>query len=1174
MRLRLLLAALLLIAAGSAGAQERVAVRGGAHADFGRLVFDWTSPVEYGATIEDGRLIVTFDRATEFDTSSAERHLFRYLETVRRSEDGRSLTFDLTRAFGLETFRLDTKVVVDLLQDASQVSAVPAPAAAAATARLLAAVPADTPPPASEPSAQAQAQPQPQAQPQSQPQSLPEVRVRVGEHTAFERLVFDWPAPVGYQVEQDASGARVVFERPARLDVSRLQADPPSLLRRFEDRRVDGKLSVALQYLPGTRVRAFADGPRVVVDLLRPDGREPQTASAAETVPSPDTAGSDSPQAESLQAESDTGDRSDSVGAVEQTAAGEAVGAPTPLIPAAPAVAPAQDAEPSAEAAAPPEQDAQISSQAREEQPTEAAADVAAETAFVVREVLPDVEARPAPGTHSSQTPPVLLRFAWPEGVGAVALRRGAALLLGFDRAAPVDLAEAVAEVAPELGPARAETVEDGSLLSFDEAGLYAARLWRDDGGWLVEFHRAGGEWAGNPPLVVEREADSASLRVAVDRPRRLLSLKDPGGGDRLLLVPLAREGEAIFEGRQSPAFDLLSTYQGIAILPRLEPLKVDLTGDGVVIVAPGPAVTPASELSDASVSPAAVEARLFDLETWRQGGPEEFNARRQELQRGAVQVEGARQGLARLDLARFYFAHGLASETLGMLALIDRENADLRAGPQVMLMEAASRLITGDHAEAQALLAGPSLLEEPEADLWRAALAAEAQDWPAAASLFARSSALIADYARPMRVRLGHSAAEAALESGDIGAAAEHLERTEEDLLTDLEQARHDFLGALLISAEGNDEEAEEILRRLAGSGLGAPAVQARLALVDRALASGDLPAAEAIEQLEQLRFAWRGDSFEFALLQRLADLYEQEVRWREALRALRQAATYFPGTPRAEAAAEDLRLLFSRVFLGPDRPDLPPLTALSLYEEFRELTPAGDRGNRLIEELVDRLVAVDLLPRAGDLLEDQVEFRLAGDEQARVGARLALIRLFDRQPRKALEALEMSEQPDLSEELARQRRHLQARALSDLDRAPQGLALLQGDESLDAQRLRAEILWAQRDWAAASVALGASLPEPSGTPLDATLSGQVLNLAVALTLAGDQQRLTELRNAWGDAMVAGPHSEAFALLSEELDPGSVATIAQQLAQVDRVQAFMATYRERLQETQLSDLN
>jgi hypothetical protein len=86
--------------------------------------------------------------------------------------------------------------------------------------------------------------------------------------------------------------------------------------------------------------------------------------------------------------------------------------------------------------------------------------------------------------------------------------------------------------------------------------------------------------------------------------------------------------------------------------------------------------------------------------------------------------------------------------------------------------------------------------------------------------------------------------------------------------------------------------------------------------------------------------------------------------------------------------------------------------------------------------------------------------------------------------------------------------------------------------------------------------------------------LSGQVLNLAVAHTLAGDRPALEALRAEWGAAMSAGPHAEAFTLLAEDLDPDSVATIAQQLAQVDRVQAFMASYRERLRETQLSDLN
>ena len=1160
-----LFACLLTLLPAIAAAQDSVPVRGGAHPDFGRLVFDWTSPVDYGARIENGRLIVTFDRRANFDTGSAERHLFRYLDAISVADEGRSLVFDLKQAYGLETFTLGTKVVVDLLRDTSQVSARPAPQAATAAG-------GEAPPPP-----QAPPQPQPQQQTQPQPQALPEVRVRVGEHSEFERLVFDWPAPVGYRVEQDVGAGSIVFERAARLDVRRLQEKPPSLLRRFEDRRADGQLSVLLQYVPGTRLRAFADGPRVVVDLLRPTEEAGQlVAPQTQTVTDVATDAAEPSPASPAMSEGESEQRT-------------ALRGPTPLVP--PAQSATEQVSPSATATA---EEERISSQdtASNEDPAQpqpdsarseaasAAGEAASDVPFVTRESLPDLEERPAPGARASQTPPVLLRFDWSEQVGAVALRRGAALLLGFDEVAPVDLVAAVTELAPELGEVRAETVEGGSLLRFDEADLYASRLWRDGEGWLVEFHRAGAEAFGNPPLIVEQQEGTSSLRIAVDGPRRLLSLSDPSSGDRLLLVPLAREGEALFEGRQTPAFDLLPTYQGIAVLPRLEPLDMALADDGVVISSSASAVTP-NGLGDDSGDGGEVtlaQPRLFDLPAWRLGGPEDFNAQRQELQRSVVRVEGDDLGLARLSLARFYFAHGLASETLGVLTLIERENPNLRADPQLMLMEAASRLMTGDHAGALDLLADPALLEEAEADLWRAALAAEAQDWPAAGGLFAQTHPLIEDYARPVRVRLGLAAAEAALEAGDIGAAALRLDGIEESLVTDLEQARYEFLRALLLAAEGDDDEADEMLERLAGSGLGAPTVQARLALIDRALAAGELPAAEAIERLEQLRFAWRGDSFEFALLQRLTGLYEQEGRWREALRALRQAATYFPGTPRAEAAAEQLRTLFARVFLGPDRPDLPPLTALSLYEEFRELTPAGDRGNRLIEELADRLVQVDLLPRASELLEDQVEFRLVGEEKARVGARLALIRLLNRQPREALDALEMSSEPELSADLVRQRRHLQARALSDLDRAGQGLALLQGDESLDALRLRAEILWAQRDWAAAAIALDATLPgpetAPSDAPLDPAVSGQVLNLAVAYTLAGDQTRLTELRSAWGGIMATGPHSEAFALLAEELDPDSVATIAQQLAQVDRVQAFMASYRERLSEAQLSDLN
>ncbi|MEJ0067681.1 MAG: hypothetical protein WDO24_01900 [Pseudomonadota bacterium] len=76
-----------------------------------------------------------------------------------------------------------------------------------------------------------------------------------------------------------------------------------------------------------------------------------------------------------------------------------------------------------------------------------------------------------------------------------------------------------------------------------------------------------------------------------------------------------------------------------------------------------------------------------------------------------------------------------------------------------------------------------------------------------------------------------------------------------------------------------------------------------------------------------------------------------------------------------------------------------LPPLTALALYDDFRDLTPPGPRGDKMIQNLADRLVAMDLLDRAGELLDYQIKNRLSGTEKARIGARLAVVQMLDPQ-------------------------------------------------------------------------------------------------------------------------------------------------------------------------------
>jgi tetratricopeptide (TPR) repeat protein len=786
------------------------------------------------------------------------------------------------------------------------------------------------------------------------------------------------------------------------------------------------------------------------------------------------------------------------------------------------------------------------------------------------------IDTATAPARSIDRGAPVPLRFDWPVQVAAAAYRRGASLWLAFDRPLSRDLTIVLKQLIPQFGPYKQYSLGGGTLIRISVPPVLVPQMRKEGMAWIVDLWSADRAEGPNIEAAVDGGVQPATISFAMPDAGRVMSFVDPELGDRLIVVPVTSAGRGLVQSRDFPQFRALSTYQGLAIQPLSNGTELTLAEGSVRIRDDGGlAISYGANLAllQSNISTPPNGPRLLDPEAWRRGGQGEFLANKQALQKALSEAPPEERGVARMDLARLYFGNGLLAESLGVLRLREAEDPRLAMDPQSRLMKGISEFLIDDFENAAKDLFAPSLEGEWEAVLWHAAYAAASLDWGLAARRFARAEPLIPSYLHTIRTRLRLLAAEANLGIADTVAADRYLRQIRDDSPTRAEEAQVAFLVGRRLQLEGKTKDAVAIWERVLTSRDPASVTRARVALLDVGMENGTISPEEAVQELERLRFAWRGDRFEFALLQRLGDLYISLYDYRAGLRALRQAASYFPASERSQMVAQRMRDVFYDIYLGKTAKKIPPLRALAMYEEFKELTPPGARGDKVIASLVERLVDVDLLGRAAELLTAQIKYRLDGVEKARAGMRLAMIRLLHRAPGKAIEAIAMSSSPKLPSDLVRERRYLRVRALTQLGRYESALNELGRDDNPAALRLRADILWANRDWPAAALALGRLVPPapPKDKPFSKDDSRTVVDLAVALTLAGEREKLRTLGKAYRKAMQGQPAGQTFALLIGGLQAGASKSIAEELAQVAQAEAFMASYRERLRQQQAS---
>jgi hypothetical protein len=258
----------------------------------------------------------------------------------------------------------------------------------------------------------------------------------------------------------------------------------------------------------------------------------------------------------------------------------------------------------------------------------------------------------------------------------------------------------------------------------------------------------------------------------------------------------------------------------------------------------------------------------------------------------------------------------------------------------------------------------------------------------------------------------------------------------------------------------------------------------------------------------------------------------------------------------------------LFAQLFLSPTGDDLPPVDALGMFYEYRELTPIGRRGDEMIRRLADRLVAVDLLDQASELLQYQVDRRLEGAARAQVAARLAMVYLMNRKPDRAIAALRSTRIADLSGELRQQRLLLEARAQSDIGRHDLALDIIANISGREAIRLRSDIYWASRQWreSAEQIELYYADRWRDFKPLNPVEKGDIVRTMVGYALAEDSIGVARFREKYGPLMSGEADRAAFEIASTpaSFSSGEFAQIAKMAASVDTLEGFLREMKTR----------
>ena len=672
-------------------------------------------------------------------------------------------------------------------------------------------------------------------------------------------------------------------------------------------------------------------------------------------------------------------------------------------------------------------------------------------------------------------------------------------------------------------------------------------------------------------PIRLDRRQDDKGkfeIVAGVDRPVRLHELRDPEVGDILEVVTLFPPAHGVVRRLEFVEFSALSSVQGLVFSPHVDDLNVTLRNKEVLLSTPkGLIVSSLSNVRDSENNGLSANRKGYlDLVPLEEPDPVALHALRESLLLKSATGQGREKENARLELAHLLLANQLGLESVGVLnMLLDGNRAgDLK--DDALATKAAANVIANRPSDALELLKQGRFADSPDNMMWRSIARADLGDFAGARADVLASDVVAGAYPQWVQGRYLISAVQAAVETGDQEMAARMMSRLEQVVLTPDQLSFKLLLKGRIAELNERFDEALDIYGEVISQDVRPTrtrAIYRTIALLDRV---GRLDPGNAIQALSRESMVWRGGPTEAKMLKLLARLQFDTRKYRDGFSTVREATQTNIDDEAILALTERAQDVFADLYLNGEADVLDPVEALTLFYDFRYLTPPGARGDEMIRNLARRLIRVDLLTQAASLLEYQVEVRLEGAARSQIAADLAVVYIANHQPSKALSVLSQTALANLPPSLDRQRRLLEGRALIDEGRMEIALDVLARMDGRDVDLLRVDANWKLKKYqkAAEQIELIYSRRDPeSELALPARLN--LIKAAVGYVLGGDKLGLSRLRSKFAQRLSNSPEWSMFDYITGDVEQGNsdFRSLVNTVSNIDGLAAFLNAYRQ-----------